>query len=842
MSNNTAHIITPIEGASNNLDYSTIFNNALINNRRVFVSGGTYRLSMPIAIFENCELELAQDVVLNFTQNSGNCITINRSGSLKGNHATVKVPYVFDGNVIFVSTKFDKDLNDFSQPNSVVQNEFKDLFIKADPQWKSARYITDLNIAKETVDGGSGADGGFYCSMDGTCYGTAVYINAHNADISENDTRFSWGLHFSGLRIAGAFEYGIKGVNEDGGWTNDMNIEALIEGCKIGAYFKECSNSYLSLIVQPKCSRIKDEEKSTEKQAVYVPYATCGIWLENCTNVDMTRSRVWDWNESRTLVKQYDEEKEAYINQHLVLIGNCSGLIMYDHGLGNSSVSLEEKSFANDTEAINYTNPKSFWDSIYYDNPVSMLSATIFGAKGRIPIDPKYAFYKNYRSGKGVFNENNLTWRDYHNMVRYDVPVAMLNPSINGNANHLYKIGSFTTNVDVENPDTLTPDPLNCETITIEENNEFGLIGWSNIHFDGDRLNHYWNPLSAVYKNRVPIYFYSEEGVKDETGEYIGVTYTIYRLIKDTHDIQHWYNCKVSITNARRFIFDFVDMGEIDFLNTVKDPSEITDFEVPTYICMQPMVVDSLQSVTNPQIKGIFSLVNGIPVVCTKSAEFSDKGRVSSAAEVRSLVTTDKIDSVCADWVHRYFIDGTMRDFFENKIGTYTEDKTLNISNGLTHTLYGSIVTDMLEVSGGDIIRIEGIDYDIFTKLVWYDKNSDTLKRVGGTGVFSVNGERTTDVGTFSYDYEKKILTWSNIDSEIANDCTFKLSAKVADGYTPDSVILTINEEILRGPEAILRPTVTLRKESLPDFYSKEEVDAMFSELEARLTGQTISE
>lgn len=284
------------------------FQRALASERVVYVPGGTYLLSGELVIGDNCCLELSQDTVLQFTQTSGNCITLGMSSSLKGNHATVKVPYAFSGKVV----------NAYSHDTTTAESLAVQPWSKWDPQWKSGRYVTDLNICK--------ADSrGFHYSVDGTCNGTAVYISADGSSSSSYLT-FMWGVHFSGLRIAGAFSYGIRAVNLNDGWLHEMRIEdTFIDACEIGVSLEDCKNTYISAIIQPRRAYTMDE--------VYVPYAKHGIKLIRSQNTDLSGSRVWDWDEEKTLWTDGGEY------QHLAMIGDCSGTIINDfryHGSGDT--------------------------------------------------------------------------------------------------------------------------------------------------------------------------------------------------------------------------------------------------------------------------------------------------------------------------------------------------------------------------------------------------------------------------------------------------------------------------------------------------------------------------
>lgn len=282
-----------------NTDDTAAFRSALAANRKVYVPGGDYKLSGELVIRDNCQLELAQDAVLYFQQTSGNCISMKQCAFLKGNHASISVPYSFTGRVINIVTGLTTAVNDCPP------------FKKWDPMWKNARYLTDLNILKPDTRG-------FYYSMDGKCNGTAVYLSADGNDV----TTWLWAVNLSGLRIAGAFTYGIHAENfnfevGDGGWNHEMRIEAFIDGSEVGVRLDNCHNAYLSTIVQPRRAYTTSE--------VYVPYAKWGICLNNSRNADLSGSRVWDWDAEKSLWTH------GSIYQHLALLGDCQGLITNEY-------------------------------------------------------------------------------------------------------------------------------------------------------------------------------------------------------------------------------------------------------------------------------------------------------------------------------------------------------------------------------------------------------------------------------------------------------------------------------------------------------------------------------
>lgn len=290
-------------------DDTAAFQDALANERVVFVPGGTYKLSSGLVIRDNCCLELSQDTVLEFTNTIGNCISLSMSSTLKGNRATVNVPYEFSGNVVYA----------YSGDTTEADTSKVPPFSKWDPQWKSGRYVTDLNICK--------ADSrGFHYSLDGDCSGTAVYLSATG---TVGLLTFMWGIDFSSLRIAGAFSYGVHAVNLNKGWMHEMHIDAFIDGCEIGVCLEDCNNAYVSAIVQPR--------RAYSMSNVYKPYAKHGIKLIRSKNVDLSGSRVWDWNATHTLWTDGGEY------QHIAMIGECRGAILNDFFYYETSIDIRKQ-------------------------------------------------------------------------------------------------------------------------------------------------------------------------------------------------------------------------------------------------------------------------------------------------------------------------------------------------------------------------------------------------------------------------------------------------------------------------------------------------------------------
>ena len=295
-----------------NTDDTVAFQNALAENRVVYVPGGTYSISDTLLIRANCELELSHDTVLQFTQTDKPAISMLRLANLKGNHATVFVPYTFDSNVINCDGGDDYaqlDPDNINNSNATAVPPFK----KWDPQWKMSRYITDINICKINSSG-------FHYSDSGDCYGTAVYI--HN-NIDDYPVSYMWGVNMSGVRIAGGFNYGIRLHNIGDHvkcWNHDARIEAVIDACKIGVSVENAYYNRLAVTIQPR------------KAADNTAYAEHGIQIIDSKGTDLSSTRIWDWmtkdsETGKTIHTKWEIDNEF---QHIAMYGDCRGVILDD--------------------------------------------------------------------------------------------------------------------------------------------------------------------------------------------------------------------------------------------------------------------------------------------------------------------------------------------------------------------------------------------------------------------------------------------------------------------------------------------------------------------------------
>ena len=695
-------------------DDTLIFQNALANNRVVYVPEGTYILSDTIVVQPNCELELSQAAHLKFTQTKGNCIELRSSATLRGNHAIIEVPYGFGSaledneyaNVISIDTQFDESTD--VPP-----------YDRWDPQWKRGRYIYDINIIKPT----SGSNAGFHYSLYGECSGTAIYLSAKRKDLTNGEISYIWGATLQGIRIAGAFSYGINAENigtlkneqayGDDAWNHDMRIEAVIQGCEVGANLFNCNSAHLAITVQPSTSLLP---KNNGKF-----YAKWGIRLEDSKGVNMSQSRVWDW-------QNWEDNEGKY--RSIGMFGNCSGADITDY-------------------CAEYS--KHFWESIYYDNPASMFGAVVRGPKGNMPVDSKYAFYKNFTMYGYEFNKQNVSGKDYQNTIRYDVPINIYNGYVEENYNMLYKIGYFIMNGSCENVITndsnviTFDDPLNAETITIEENDEFGIAGWSNLHYESSSMKHYWNPLPSNYDKRIPIYFYTKEeiGTNDFNGG-VETKITIYRLVRDHYDMQHIYNCKISITNARRFIFEgFTNVGVITNLDTDNIYKKIET----------KMLTDGV-----PKLAGQLSVINNEPIVCLKNAEWDNTGiNITTNPTLGYLLTTtSKINAHNLIGENTITTPNNINEVSIGKYNTTNNNLLFSIGNGTSDTARtnvfsvgknGSIAEGTMTIASGASSHAEGHT----SKATGEYAHAEGYKTIASGSAAHAEGYTTEATGNYSH-------------------------------------------------------------------------------------------
>lgn len=739
-----AGIVTPKmygavgDGATND---TAAFQRALSENREVYVPEGNYVLSEELTIRGNCKLSLSQGAVLNFTQTEGNCISLGKLSHLEGNHATINVPYFFNGNVLYATSLEDGGSR---TPEPFTQHWT--------PMWKAGRYVTDINIAK--ID-----SSGLHYSDDGVCYGTALYIHIET-DGRPETTTYMWGNKFTGLRISGGFSYGVRMVTVPGEnvWCNNTEIEGYVEQCEVGCCIERTHTAVVSLIIQPRVA--KDGTK----------YAKHGVKLVNSSNADLRNTRVWDWEAANTLKTGTAEECEY---QAYALYGVCKGTLINTH-----------------------SDHTSCWEeSIYSENIFNLMSTTLVSARGVVQVHPKYAFYKNFSMLNYAYTSGRVSWRDGVNISRYDIPVVPLNPY--ANPDRVYKIGSFKFNDSDDYPN----DPLTEQTLTIEENNRYGLSGWSNLYFtSSNSASHVWKPVGRADRSRVPVYYYSVDGD----------TYTVYKLIRDVYDMQQLRNCKVSITNSRRFILEWEDMGSAEDIDTTR--------------IVRIDSVYNAASNNNPKLQGMYGYASGNPVICTDSAVLDERGLEVQGSTVKELALKEYVDAVSEK--DRKYSNRAFDGYFEtkgfiqpytNRIGDYLADTILWDSDGVTQEEnINNIVSGLFSVTAGQTVRFKGVRNINWTgqfRLYMYNKTDGTFRALINLNVST--GDQ--NVGHLAYDEDTNTFIWSNISEIWANLCNFRLSGCLVEGYTMEDVVLTIDERIVNAADAELLETVKIKKASLPD-------------------------
>jgi len=317
-----------------NADDTSAFTEALENNNRVYVPGGIYRITGELVISENCELELAQDAVLDFKSTNDEvipeafkCITLSSSSRLVGNHATIRVPYSFEGTVIRISANPDDDTICISP-----------------------RYLKDINIVK-LIESGEHEDSA--AALDNVTHGTALLIEG--LGVEENSTpSILWGVEASGIRIAGAFDYGIRCVNtnhEISGkmpWKYETSIDAFIESCRTGIYMDHYSNARISAVVQTRQAyryNLDDEDG--------LNYADYGIHLVDSKYINLKNSRIITMDPESGEITVPDEFK------HINLVDDCTGL-MIENSLCTGEESYNVRDYIHTETAENFDNMTVF--------------------------------------------------------------------------------------------------------------------------------------------------------------------------------------------------------------------------------------------------------------------------------------------------------------------------------------------------------------------------------------------------------------------------------------------------------------------------------------------------
>lgn len=720
--------------------------NSIENGGTLFVPAGEYLLSDTIRVNQSKTLMLDGAATLFFTCINKPCIKVNRYARLVGNGALMFVPYNFS----------DHALECYTDEDPANEDEWSVTpLMGATPLWRLQRQVDNLGIIKCK----SATSRQALLSSVSNIGGDAVYIGAENVvgtNISANSNS-QWMTRVNAM-VAGGFENGfhVEVVDDETAWISDTFISGIAESCETGVLIENVTGGvYCDVFVQP-------HPTAADSGGNRVAYAKNGIKVVNTPHVDMSRSRVWDWRAGDTLRTGYPPSDP---NQAYALIGTCTGAIINDFGMHNS---------------LN-TN----YNRIYTDNPDNLITAAIISAKGFMPPPPKYAFYKNYRQGNNIYNQNNVSWRDPINMHRYDVPVLPLNAY--ANPNNLYKIGSFSF-TDVENPVDGFVDVLATETITIEEVDSRGIYGYTNLNFTESSAKAYWNPIGFGYGGRAPIYFYSVDGT----------TRTIYKLVRDAFDIQNIFNCKVSISNARRFLFEYESVGPIANLSS------------STYIMMPPQYADGAELF----FEGTTNAKKGKPYICTQSAEFGRDGTPAVDPVVKQLACKEDVPNIVNtvyDYENQILISTDSSGNLYNNSG-YKAGYALNNSGEEITSYEDNFVTGFIPVTQGDVIRVKdpsGRNFDSNNIVVaFYGASKETATGIGKY-VKDLLGQSYYGSITISGD----TLVWDTQDISYYfwNDFSYMRIFTHS-----DESIITVNEQITNnviGYKA--KPTLTVYGQNL---------------------------
>jgi len=246
---------------------------------------------------------------------------LNPSSRLIGKLATVIVPYNFKGNAIRIASNPEDD-TDCNKP----------------------RYLKDINIVKLIE---SGEYEGCVAALDNVTDGTALLIEGAGVDETENPS-ILWGVEASGLRIAGAFDYGIKCVNTNHeisgkmSWKYETSIDALIDGCRTGVYMDHYNNVRISAAIKTRQAyRVNLSNETSLKYAEY------GIHLVDSKYIDLRNTRIIDKDPETDTLNVSDEFK------HINLDGVCHGL-MIENSLCSRTDGFNVRDYIHTTTTENF--------------------------------------------------------------------------------------------------------------------------------------------------------------------------------------------------------------------------------------------------------------------------------------------------------------------------------------------------------------------------------------------------------------------------------------------------------------------------------------------------------
>lgn len=135
----------------------------------------------------------------------------------------------------------------------------------------------------------------------------------------------------------------------------------------------------------------------------------------------------------------------------------------------------------------------------------------------------------------------------------------------------------------------------------------------------------------------------------------------------------------------------------------------------------------------------------------------------------------------------------------------WKEGYRLSISSGSAVACAGRTVTNFIPAKAGDILRIKGMSVTTNYggqngKIVFYSAVDDESSKLGGMYGITGSGSRqnfgskvstTGDISTY-------VIALDNDDTQVATSALryIRLDGVLLDGYAPEDVVITINEEI----------------------------------------------
>ena len=740
------------------------FKNALNNNRVVYVPGGDYILNDTLIIGENCELELAQDAVLNFTQTSRNAITLLRSATLRGNHATIFVPYTFSGNVINADTNDDDAaLGDFGELTAddlktAKANANADAvppFTKWDPQWKMSRYVTDINICKKNASG-------FCYSNSGDCYGTAVNLHCDASARPSYKWTYMWGVSMSGIRIAGGFNYGIHAHNTGdhmSSWNHDMRIEAVMDGCKIGVMIDNCYYSRFAVTIQA---------RAAYDGTTYKPYAEHGIKIVNSQGIDLSSSRVWDWENGDTSLWTDGGEY-----QHIALIGNCQGLILDDYLCHKVS----------DIRDHIYTNQSSNFDTM------------------TILQEPGNKWFK-LKDGEPYFNnglkDNKLALRsDFDAYFNVDIVKAFDDALAKAKDDEGNLFGDKGYRTDVR---------LNSGGSVVGSDGYNGCTGFIPCKY-GDTI--YVAGIDLIASAHSQDYDSNGDGTPDGDGMvkyiYLDENYSVIKYCNHPNVKDNWYFGKYFATDGGfkleiPVVSDLSRVAYIRFGFNVAyglGTNPMVSVNKPISYTTAGFLADGIKvdddNIESTKLNALQTQVGNIEQNVADSiteleTEIDDKlSNLSITTEQADFILPGEGETVILpDYVN---VKEPYQDGVWNNGGTITAVNT-------------SIYIEPREFKADQVVRIRGIDFSSTwpgkPRLYRFNKSTGAYVDADNLGTkipSSASGSLYQSVGTYVWDAATFTLTIT-FSSSLSANYTYGFGGGYAAGYDANSVIMTVDQEI----------------------------------------------